>query len=595
MLKVFSHHHLACLRKLVFAGPPGRLPFCLFFSAGIWAQPYTISTFAGTGTAGFSGDAGPAGVAQLSRPFGLAIDRTGSVYITDEGNQRLRVVSGGNIATVAGTGTAGYAGDGGAATGAQIYGPSYLAIDAAGDIIFSDSGNNVIRMIASDGTISTIAGVACTQQVTSNCGAGHSGDGASATAALLSNPLGIAIDSSGTVYFADADNNVIRQISGDGTISTVVSSLRLKHPDGVAIDSNSNLYIADTDNNRIVKLSPSGAAVIFAGKGTSGFSGDNGPAANAELSSPTAVALDGAGSVYITDTTNSRIRKVTNGIIMTIAGNGQPAYSGDGGLAVNAGVEFPRGIAVDPAGNVFVADPANNVIRAIVPPAPAISNNGIVNSASFSPHLSPGALATVFGTNFGAITAMGGVPLPNAMGPVSVSVSGRNAPLLYVSPTQVNFQVPWETATGTANVTVTVNNATSSPVSVPVLSAGPGIFTQSSGAAIVQNSDYSLNGPSNPAVPGNFIIAYLTGSGPLSASVPDGVPAPSEPLVRLTAPVNAIIGSQPAEVIFAGLTPGLIGVVQINITVPQLATGNYPLAITIGSEVSNSANISVKQ
>lgn len=571
------------------------LKVCLLvFATAASAQQYTITTFAGTGTAGFSGDIGPAASAQLNGPLGVAVDRKGSIYIADVGNERLRVISNGTITTVTGTGTTGYAGDGGAATGAQMYSPSYIVVDSVGDIIFSDSGNNVIRMISTDGTISTIAGVACTQQVTSNCGAGYSGDGSAATAALLNNPLGLAIDSAGNLFVADADNNVIRRISTDGTITTITTSLRLKHPDGVAFDSSSNLYIADTNNDRIVKVSPSGSAIVFAGTGTSGFSGDNGPAASAMLSSPGAVAVDGAGSVCISDTLNSRIRKVTNGTIVTIAGNGQIAYSGDGGPAINAALEFPRGIAVDSIGNVYVADSSNSVVRQIAPPAPVISNNGVVNSASFAPHLSSGALATVFGNYFGAVTASAGVPLPTAIGPVSVSISGRNAPLIYVRPTQINFQVPWETATGTANVAVTVNGTTGSPVGVPVLSAGPGLFTQSSGAAIVQNSDYSLNGPSNPAAPGEAIIAYLTGSGPLSASVPDGVPAPSDSLVQLTSPVNATIGSQTAQVIFAGLTPGLIGVVQINMLVPQLATGSYLLAVTIGSDVSNAANISVK-
>ncbi len=187
------------------------------------------------------------------------------------------------------------------------------------------------------------------------------------------------------------------------------------------------------------------------------------------------------------------------------------------------------------------------------------------------------------------------VPFPTTLGVVSVSVGGRPAPVFYISPTQINFQIPWETSVGNADVTVTVNNVTSSAGTVAVKAADPGLFTQGDGDAIVQNSDYSLNTSSNPAAAGSAIIAYLTGSGPVNQSVADGAVAPSSPLVQVTSQVSATIGTQNAQVLFAGLTPGLVGVLQVNVTVPAgTTTGSYPLTITVGGQASNSAPINVK-
>ena len=566
--------------------------FVTLLGASAWAQQYTISTLAGNGTAGFSGDNGNAMAAELSGPSGVAADASGKVYIVDAGNNRIRMVANGNITTIAGTGDIGYASDGTAAS-VQFYGAARITVDASGNIYISDSGNDVIREITPDGKITTIAGISCTQDLITGCGPGYMGDGGPATAALLSNPLGMTTDSAGNLYIAEADNNLIRKVSG-GNISTVSVLLRMNHPADVAIDPAHNLYIADTNNDRIVKLSAAGIPSIFAG-GSDGFGGDNGPAASAKLSSPVAVAVDGAGNVYIADTFNSRIRKVAaNGTITTIAGNGQPNYSGDGGSAVNAELYFPRAIAVAPWGGVYVADSGNNRVRLLTPPPPVIAANGVVNAASFAPHISPGALATVFGNYFGAWNTGAGVPLPTSVNSVQVSVAGRSAPLLYVTPTQVNFQVPWETTPGAADIIVTVNGAVSNTLTVPVAAAGPGLFTGASGAAVVQNADYSVNSPDNPAAPSSAIVAYLTGTGPVNGTVADGSPAPTTSVVQATSQVTATIGPQSAQVLFAGLAPGFVGLAQANIVVPAgIAAGNYPLVVTINGEASNAGTVSV--
>lgn len=566
----------------------------ILVSMGAWAQQYTISTFAGTGAPGATGNGGSATVADLSAPVATLVTPAG-LYIVDNGNEQIRLVSGGNITLVAGDGAAGYFGDGQAAPHAELNSPSAIALDKSGNLYIADAGNNVIREIATDGTISTIAGFVCNQGQTTVCGAGYAGDGGPATAAQLNNPLGIAVDNYGNVFISDSGNNVIRKIS-NGVITTVRTAILLQHPSAITLDGSQNLYIADTSNNRVVKFSPSGTGSVVAGTGVTGYSGDGGPAIQALLAFPTGVAVDGVGNIYIADKTNCVIREVTtNGNITTIAGNGFIGYSGEG-AAVDVELNFPSGVAVDTFGDVYVADTGNNRVRLLQPPVAAISTGGVVNGASFAAPLSPGEIASIFGTYFGASYAGAtNVPLPTALAGVSVTVAGRPAPLFYVSPNQINFQVPWETGVGSTNVVVSVNGVAGNTASVAVVAAGPGLFTQSSGAAIVQNSDYSLNQTSNPAQAGSAIIAYLTGSGPVSKSIADGVASPSSTLISATSAVTATIGSQTAQVLFAGLAPGLVGVFQVNVMVPSgLAAGSYPLTITVANQASNAAPISVK-
>ena len=558
----------------------------LFASAG-FAQQYTISTIAGSpGNPGFAGDNGSAVGSQLNFPAGITIDKSGAIYIADGLNNRVRKISGGTISTVAGNGTAGFTGDNASATSAELNNPTGVAVDSSGNIFIADSGNNVVRKVA-NGTITTFAG-------NNSAGAGYSGDSALATGAQLNNPVGVAADAAGNVYIADAGNNVIRQVYSGNIVTAAVG---FTHPDGVAVDSSGSLYIADTVARRIVKLS-GGVYTTIAGNGVGGFGGDDGPGASAALNDPMGLAVDASGNVYIADTLNGRVRKLTpSGTITTIAGTGALYFSGDGGPGSQAALYFPRGVAVDSAGNVYIADTSNAVVRELQGALPAVAANGVVNAASFAPQISPGALATVFGTGFALRNAQGKAPLPLSLGGVSVSVNGQAAPLLFATSTQVNFQVPWETGLGSATVTVNVNGGPSNSVTVPVLGAAPGLFSLSSGHAVVQNSDFSLNDPGNPAKVGSTIVAYLSGSGPVSPAVADGAVTPANgTLVSSTSQASATIGSVDAPVTFAGLAPGFVGLVQVNIVVPSgLATGDYPLAITIGSETSNAAPVSVTQ
>jgi uncharacterized protein (TIGR03437 family) len=560
-----------------------------FFALVCWTnalgQQYVISTIAGNGSPGFSGDGGAGTSAQVNLPGGIAVDSSSNLYIADGGNHRVRKLSNGIMTTVAGNGTAGYAGDNGAATSAQLNDPVGVAVDSSGNLYIADAGNNVVRKV-SNGTITTFAG-------NNKSLPGYGGDGGAATSAQLNDPVGVAVDSAGTVYIADANNNAIRKVSG-GNISTFPGGT-LHHPDGVAVDPVGNLYVADTGGRRVVYLS-GGTATVFAGNGNIGFSGDNGLAVNAALNDPVTIAVDSAGYVYIADTINSRIRKVSpnDGVITTIAGQGRTGYSGDGGPATSAKLYFPHGVAVDTAGNVYISDEGDSTIRMLQVAAPQISANAVVNAASFAHQISGGSLATVFASNITGAKASASAPLPTSLAGVSVSVNGKNAPLLYVTSTQVNFQVPWKTDPGLASVAIIANGVVSNAVTVPVVAAAPGLFTYGSGRAVVQNSDFTLNSPNNPAKAGSTIMAYLTGSGPVDPPVADGALAPASPPATATSSSSATIGSAPAKVSFAGLAPGFVGLVQVNIVVPSgLPKGDYPLTVTIAGQDSNSALVSV--
>jgi sugar lactone lactonase YvrE len=301
----------------------------------------TLATVAGDGTAHLSsGDGGPATSAQLACAQGVAVDGTGNLFIADYCNDRIRKVTrDGIITTVAGNGTWGSSGDGGAATSAQVV-PFGVAADGAGNLFVFDVPNRSIRKISPDGIITTVITV------------GGNNDY-------------VALDSAADLFIACPWNTVhsICEASSDGTIRTVAE--QLAYPLGLAVDTGGNLFVADAGSYRIRKVAPDGTITTVAGNGTRGFSGDGGPATEAQLE-PQGVAVDGAGNLFIADFVNNRIRKVSpDGIITTIAGNGSPTYSGDGGAATDASIGAPFGIAVDSAANVYFT--SGNAIRVLRP------------------------------------------------------------------------------------------------------------------------------------------------------------------------------------------------------------------------------------
>ncbi|MFE2970402.1 RICIN domain-containing protein [Streptomyces sp. NPDC059340] len=331
-----------------------------------------ISTVAGTGVAGFKGDNEPAVAAQLNRPYGIAVDSTGTLYFSDHVNHRVRkITTDGKISTVAGTGVAGSQGDNGPAVSAQLNYPREVAVDSAGAVYIADTNNHRIRKITADGKISTIAGTGT---------AGFSGDGGPATAARLHTPLGVAVDSTGTLYFSDHVNHRVRKITTDGKISTVAGtgvagsqgdngpavSAQLNGPYAVAVDGTGDLYIADAANHRVRKVTADGKITTVAGTGTAGFGGDDGPAASAKLNFPLAVVVDTTGTLYISDYNNQRVRKVmADGKITTVAGTGTAGFGGDEGPAASAQLNHPFGLAVDCVDTLYIADHVNNRVRKV--------------------------------------------------------------------------------------------------------------------------------------------------------------------------------------------------------------------------------------
>ena len=275
----------------------------------------TISTYAGNGNPGFAGDGGAATSAQLNQPAGLAVDAAGNLYIADSNNSVVRKVTpGGTISTVAGTGGKfGFSGDGGAATSAKMMAPFGVALDSSGNLYIADYFGWIRKVTASSGNISTIAG---------NGNIGYAGDGGPATSGVFYNPVGVAVDASGNIYVADSNNGAVREISG-GTINTIAGGTgmlgytgdgglalfaQFSQISGIAVDAQGNIYVADTGNNAI-RLFPAGGNVsTIAGNGTQGYTGDTSFATFAELNGPQAVAVTAAGNVYFADTGNNAVR-----------------------------------------------------------------------------------------------------------------------------------------------------------------------------------------------------------------------------------------------------------------------------------------------
>jgi uncharacterized protein (TIGR03437 family) len=500
--------------------------------------------FAGTGTAGYSGDGGPATAAQLDYPRGIVVDSSGDVYIADPGNNRLRVVTpDGIIQTFAGTGSGGL-GDGGAPTAASLS-PYGVALDSVGNVYIADTGNNRIRLV-SNGIISTIVGL--------NPGPG-SDDGGPAANARLNVPVDLALDAQGNLYIADRSNNRICKViptnSPDltkayqsGTITTIVGSgiagagpNQLNQPQGVAVDGAGNVYIADNANSRILELTASGNLVRIAGTGTSGSSGNGGPANNARIADPTGIKVDTSGTVYFNDANRGGVV-----VLQPTAQTSTPVISlvanAEGGaplIAPNTWVEI-KGTSLAPAGDARIWQASDFV------------NN----------------------------------QMPTQLDGVSVTVNGKNAYVYYISGTQVNILTPPDSMQGSVQVKLT-NGAATNTASAEATQASPSFFVLNGGYVVAEHANGSLVGPSSlypgsttPAIPGETIVLFANGFGPTSAPVVSGSPAqtgslPAEPIVT--------IGGVQAMVQFAGLvSPGEF---QFNVVVPSSTPdGNATLTAT---------------
>jgi len=617
-----------------------------------------ISTVGGNGRAGYSGDSGPATSAQIFEPWAVAVDGQGNIFVADAGNRRVREIStdgnintvagggsinirdgspatsapigvptavaidpqgnffisdqtynrvwkvspAGSIATAAGSGTAGYSGDGGPATSAQIWGPTGVAVDSQGNLFISDSGNDRIRKVSPGGIITTVAG---------NGGVGYSGDGGPATSAQLWAPEGLATDGQNNLFIADTANSRIRKVSPGGIITTVAGaggfgnsgdggpaiSAQLDFPSAVAVDQQGNIFIADLNNDRIRKVSPTGTITTVAGNGQFGYSGDGGPATAAQLFSPQGIAVDALGNLYIADTTNLRIRKVSpGGIITTIGGGGgQQGYSGDGGPATNAQLASPYSLSVDGQGNLFISDDLGYAVRRLQPTSQSVLLTAVVDAASEKAGpISPGKIVVLYGAGLGPAFLAQNQPengvYTSQLAGTSVYLNGTAAPILYTSAAQAAAIVPYGVTGTAAQVTVSYQGETSPPITVALAAAAPSLFTLNQTgagqAAAINAIDGSINTAVNPVKIGGYISLFATGEGQTTPAGIDGKIASGPILPQPSLQVSATVGGLPAVVQYAGAAPSEVaGLMQINLQLPSgIQPGGYvPVILQVGN------------
>ncbi|PYE47771.1 NHL repeat-containing protein, partial [Paenibacillus barcinonensis] len=418
---------VSCMLVLTMA----MIPFMDKIGGTAYADSRNIMvTIAGTGGTGLgnAGDGGPATAAAVNRPNGIALNSNGDVFFTDSNHYTIRKINAatGIITTVAGNGFYGYSGDGGPATSARVGIPYGIALDSNDNLYIADTSNQRVRRVdAVTGIITTVAG---------DGSEGYSGDGGTALSAQLNDPLDVAIDSNGNVYIADSDNESIRKVDPAGTITTVAgngpehwgalndgdggpATKAEFYPSGVAFDSSGNLYISDTASSTIRKVDfTTGEITRVAGNRTPGYSGDGGAATSASLKYPRGIRLDSNDNLYIADRHNAAIRKVDKftGNISTVAGTGTEGYSGDLGSATSAALNNPYAVAVGNNGNVYIADWFNNRIRRVGP-----SNDASLSGLT----LSSGSLSTAFDPAVTSYTAS----VPPAAGSITITPTVRDS------------------------------------------------------------------------------------------------------------------------------------------------------------------------
>jgi len=473
-------------------------------------------------------------------------------------------------------------------------------MDPAGGVIIADSSNNRIREVGPDGRIRTIVG---------NGSAGLAPEGAPPLQAPLRAPRGVCLDPAGDLYIVDSSNHRVllaapgenlKTAAGNGAPGDVGDGgparlAELSSPSACALDSAGNLYIADTGSHRIRKARPDGIIVTIAGIGDPGFSGDGGLATAASLSSPRGVAADSNGDVYIADTGNNRIRQITpDGIIRTIAGQGGPGFSGDGGPSVSAGLNAPAGLVLDGSGDLYLADSGNNRVRRLVPVgviAPAVITQpaaaAVVNAASMSAGpVAPGEIVSIFGTGLGPDVGLTGAY--TAGGLLSTALGGAEVRFAGVSAPLFYVQA------GQINAQVpyeTVGGAAHVEIYYQEnLVSETDVQIAAASPAIfpvIVNQDGWINSRSAPAASGEIVVFYATGEGFTDTGNVTGQPA-AAPYPQPRLPVTVTVAGIEAEILYAGSAPGFVGVMQINVRVPggAIPPGQSTIQLSVGGSVS---------
>ncbi len=437
----------------------------LFCSGSIHAQ--TISTYVGGGL--------------LYNPYGLATDSYGNLYIADgDAHKVYKKSPSGSLIVFAGSGSSGRGGDGGQATDAEFLNPTAVAVDAAGNVFISDAGT--VRKVSTTGIITKIAGTGSF---------GYSGDGGAASSAAISDISGLAVDASGNLFIADMNNSVIRRVNSSGVISTyagtgssgfsgdggAATSAELNTPMDIATDPSGNLFIADRNNQRIRKVTPSGTMSTIAGDGSYGGGGDGSTATTASIEVPWGVAVDASGNLFIVDDNRHNVRKVNSaGTISTYAGiGGDGGYTGDGGPATDARLYYPRSIAIDHSGNVFICDNANSAIRMVS----NITNHSPVFNSGATTHITVcsnwvtstlNSILRVSDADAGQTLTWSIASAPiNGTAVVSYSAASTGGSL---TPTGLSY-TPTSSFSGTDSFSVQVSDGTATDVIVVYVTVNP--------------------------------------------------------------------------------------------------------------------------
>ncbi len=594
-----------------------------------------ITTFAGTGSPVDSGDGGPAGSAGVAFVNGLAVDGAGNLYIA--GGQRVRKVTPtGIISTVAG-GSFGYSGDGGPATSAGFVEVAAVAVDSAGNLFIVDSSNHRVRKVNSNGTINTVAG-------TGSAGfSGDGGPAVNATLASpsgvavdASGNLYIADQFNNRIRKVTPDGT-ISTVAGNGIPAPTVDGLQaastsLLDPAGVATDAAGNVYIADTEDSRVRKIAPNGVITTVAGNGFSGYTGDGGPATSAQIGLPESVTLDAAGNLYLADNFNKRVRAVsapgtsavlqvsptslnfnsTGGVTppaqalsvtstggvstFTVAattstgGNWLSASPTSGSTPASVTVSVnPTGLAAGTyTGSLQIGGTTVPVTLNVVPSGIATVLNAF---SGVGGGVAPNEIVSIFGGNLGPATAVQStsLPLQRTLGGTQVLFDGNPAFLLFASSTQVNVLAPFA-LDGHSNTSIQVSyqGATAAGVTAAIVRTAPGLQTVDGKQVTAFHPDFSMVSPTHPAAIDEIITIYFTGGGQFNpAGVDDGQGSTSA--MSLIQPVSVMIGGKLASVVYAGSAPGLPGYDQVNLRIPQgVPTGNAAVVLTAGSASSQS-------
>jgi uncharacterized protein (TIGR03437 family) len=644
-----------------------------------------ISTIAGNGTPGYAGDGGPATSAELfptGSVMGLAVDSAGNVYISDGYNNAVRKVdTNGIISTVAGTGTAGFSGDGGPATKAQLDFPAGIALDAAGNLYIADTSNNRVRKVAPSGMITTFAG---------NGNVVYSGDNVLAATTAVHSPGGVTVDAQGNVYIAETSDSRVRKVDASGNITTVAGQTKktsgfsgdggpataatLAGPRGLAVDAFGNLYIADNGNSRIRRVNAAGIIDTYAGisGGASTPIGDGGPATSAFLGVPADVVVDSAGNLYISASAGgvTRIRKVASGggagflatpaslSFSSVTGGAAPAGQTISVTSSGAALTFTTSVSTTSGGNWLSVSPASGATPAtltvtanpaglgagtylgtvtLMPAgsgnsplsynislavtgagAPSFTSAGIVNALGYQNILAPDTMFTIFGSNLGpAQLVAGSANYSTNLAGTSINFTPAaggaaiDAKIVYTAASQVAGLLPSSITPGTYVVHVTYNGVTSSAQNVTVASRSFGIATSNSaGTGTAQATIGNVNGGLSltrftsgtaafggyswvlsPAHPGDTIVLWGTGGG-ADAANDTGATSGDQ-----TAAGNFVVTVDGRQItpLYAGASSGFPGLWQINFALPpDMAPDCFATAqVTAGGQTGNSVNIPI--